>query len=240
MSDVGIFIPSRMGAVRLPNKPMALINGKPMLEHVINRAQESGLADVFVASPDQELIDFAKKIGANAVLTDATLKTGTDAVHQAYKRSGKKYKYIVNLQGDMPLVKSSTIASVIEVLKHSAADISTAAHLITDKEEIINPNVPKVVIAGNGKGLYFSRTANFPYGEGDFYHHLGIYAFKENALERFVNLPQSELEKRERLEQLRALENGMTIDVVKVNDHAIGIDTEADLLIANARMAAAA
>ncbi|MFI4955381.1 MAG: 3-deoxy-manno-octulosonate cytidylyltransferase [Gammaproteobacteria bacterium] len=239
MSDIGIFIPTRMGAVRLPNKPMALICGKPMLEHVINRAQEAKIADVVIASPDQELVDFAKKLGVNAVLTDATLKTGTDAVHQAYKKSGKKYKYIVNLQGDMPMVKTSTITSVIEALRNSSADISTAAHLITDPAEVTNPNVVKAVIGGNGKGLYFSRTSNFPYGEGDYYHHLGIYAFKENALERFVNLPQSELEKRERLEQLRALENGMTIEVVKVNDHAIGIDTEADLQLANSRMAAA-
>lgn len=238
MSDVAIFIPSRMGAARLPNKPMALIGGKPMLEHVIKRAQETGIVDVIVASPDQIIIDFAKKLDAEAVMTDESLKTGTDRVHQAYIKLGKKYKYIVNLQGDMPLIKPSTIQSVINALKNSSADISTAAHLITDKSEINNPSVVKVAIAGNGKALYFSR-ATLPYGEGDFYHHLGIYGYKEQALNRFVNLSQTELEKRESLEQLRALENGMTIEVVKVNDHAIGIDTEADLQIANKRFASA-
>lgn len=227
MSDVGIFIPSRLGSVRLPNKPLADIDGKPMIVRVAERAAEAQIGDVYIACAEQEIADVCKEHGFNAVLTDEDIKTGTDRIYQAFNKSGKDYEYIVNLQGDIPLISPDIIAKSVQTLRDSNADISTLASVITDESEIANENVVKAIIADNGKALYFTRTT--PYGDGDLYHHIGIYVYRRQALERFVNLKQSTLEKRERLEQLRALENGMSIAISIVDEVVLGVDTQEDL-----------
>jgi 3-deoxy-manno-octulosonate cytidylyltransferase (CMP-KDO synthetase) len=229
MSDVAIFIPSRMGATRLPNKPLADINGKPMVIHVAEKARDSKVGDVYVACPDQEIVDVCITHGFKAILTEMNINTGTDRIYQAFKRCGKDYKYVVNLQGDIPLISPDYIAEAVDILKNSDADISTLVSVIVEESEKTNENIVKAVLGVNGKALYFTRASNVPYGDGDLYHHIGIYVYRKEALERFVNLPQTPLEKRERLEQLRALENGMSIAASVVDEVVLGVDTPQDL-----------
>lgn len=237
MSDVGIFIPTRLGSTRLPKKPLADIHGKPMLLHVAEKAKAAGAGDVIIACAEQELVDLSESNGFTAVLTDAEINTGTDRIYAAYKKLGKQYKYIVNLQGDIPSISPKTIKVAVDVLKNGDFDISTVASIAASEKERIDPNTVRAIIASSGRALYFTRAAMCPHGEGDLYHHIGLYVYKADALEKFVKLPQSPLEKREKLEQLRALENNMTIGIDIVDDFAIGVDTPDDLEVVRKYMA---
>jgi len=229
MSEVGIFIPTRLGSTRLPKKPLADIHGKPMLLHVAQKAKEANIGDVIVACAEQELADLATSNGFEAVLTDPEINTGTDRIYAAYKLLNRNYKYIVNLQGDIPSINPSTVTTAVDILKNGEFDISTVASIAASEKERVDPNTVRAIIATSGRALYFTRAANCPHGEGDLYHHIGLYVYKAQALEKFVRLPQSPLEKREKLEQLRALENNMTIGIAVVDDFAIGVDTPDDL-----------
>jgi 3-deoxy-manno-octulosonate cytidylyltransferase (CMP-KDO synthetase) len=229
MSDVGIFIPTRLGSTRLPKKPLADIHGKQMLLHVAEKAKLSNCGDVIVACAEQELVDISTANGFEAVLTDPEINTGTDRIYAAYKKLGRNYKYIVNLQGDIPSINPNTIKVAVDILKKSNHDISTVASIAASEREKTDPNTVRAIVAANGKALYFTRAALCPHGEGELYHHIGLYVYRAEALEKFVKLPQSPLEKREKLEQLRALENDMTIGIGIVDDFAIGVDTPEDL-----------
>lgn len=236
MNNVGIFIPVRLGSTRLPSKAIADIAGKPMMIWVAEKAVAANAGEVVFACADQELADLAQQHGYKAVYTGNHYHTGTDCIHAAYRACGKQYDIIVNVQGDIPALDPEIVAKIVHNLRESGADIATAAAPIICEDEHTNPNVVKVIMAFNGRALYFTRTAHSPYGDGDDFHHVGIYAFREAALDRFVKLPQTPLEKRERLEQLRALENGMSISIAKVTTAPHGVDTPADLELVRKKM----
>lgn len=234
-----LVIPARMGASRLPNKPLADINGQPMIVHVWRRAIEANVGRVLVAAAEQEIVDAVQAAGGEAVLTDPGLASGSDRIAQALKQLDPRQNHecVINLQGDLPTLAPEDIGAVLLPLADPAVDIATLVAEITRPEEVHDPNVVKAVLsfpakqtgpARIGRALYFSR-ATIPAGEGPHYHHIGIYAYRRSALERFVTLPQSVLEKRERLEQLRAMEAGMKIAAVCVNSVPLGVDTPADL-----------
>lgn len=198
-----------------------------MVVCVAEQAAKSNAGDVFVACCEQEVADVVSSYGFKAILTDPKLPTGSDRIYQASKQIGSDYQIIVNLQGDVPLIDPKSIKIAIDTLVASNCDIATLAAPINKEEEKQNPNVVKAIIALDGKALYFTRAT--PYGSGPCYHHIGIYAYKKAALDKFVNLPQSPLEKRESLEQLRALENGLNIAVGIVDDFPHGVDSPEDL-----------
>ncbi|ETO03823.1 3-deoxy-manno-octulosonate cytidylyltransferase [Reticulomyxa filosa] len=199
-----------------------------MIIRVVEKAIKANIGEVIVASGDIEIDEIVKKYGYNSILTDPDLPSGSDRVYEAFKNLGKNYKYIINLQGDLPLISEQIILAIYKKFKESDADIATAASKIHVEEEANNPNNVKVIMNDKGKALYFTR-AKAPWGNGDLWHHIGIYGYKQKALERFVNLPLSNLELREKLEQLRALENDMNISVTIVEDFPLGVDTEEDL-----------
>lgn len=235
-----ILIPARLGATRLPNKPMADIVGKTMVEHVYRRGVESGLGPVYVATPDQEIMDVIQKMGGNAILTSINHQTGSDRIYEAIQKidPDKKYNVVVNLQGDLPLIKPENLKKVVDpLLADEAVDIATIASPITEDSDKTNINVVKIALelsAKNpniGRGVYFSRSLipQTPNDDDVYYHHIGVYAFRREALERFMALPVSLLEKRERLEQLRALASGMRIDVALVDQIPQSVDSQEDL-----------
>lgn len=227
-----IIIPSRLASTRLPNKPLAIINGKTMIQRVFEQAKKTNFKDILIATDSQLIGDEVSKFGGNYIITDPALPSGTDRVYSAIKNLNKDFDIIVNLQGDLPNIDPLVIESCIELAKNSDCDIATVASIIKDKSEITNPNVVKIAIAQNHQALYFSRSA-IPYSKDldqTYYHHIGIYAFKKSALEKFINLTPSFLEKRESLEQLRALENNMKIAVKIVDTHPLSVDTADDLL----------
>jgi len=229
-----ILIPARLASTRLPNKPLAEIAGLPMIVHVVNRARESGCGRVVVAAGEQEIVDAVTSAGAEAVLTPADLPSGTDRIHNVLQQIDpeKKYQVIVNVQGDLPTLDPKLIKSAVSAL--GDADMSTLLSEITDESERHNPNVVKAVLSlganhnNVGRALYFSR-ATVPNGDGPHYHHIGLYVYRRDALERFVTLPPSALEVRERLEQLRALEAGFAINAAIVDTVPLGVDTAEDL-----------
>ncbi|RCK37662.1 3-deoxy-manno-octulosonate cytidylyltransferase [Thalassospira xiamenensis] len=229
-----VVIPARMASTRLPNKPLADIHGEPMIVHVWRRATEAGIGPVIVACAEKEIADAVTAAGGIAVLTDPDLPSGSDRVHQALQSFDPdgKYDAVVNVQGDLPTIDAADIRAVFEPLVDPNVDIATLAAEITRQEERTNPNVVKAVAAfGAGRvarALYFTR-ATAPHGDGPLYHHIGLYTYRRAALDRFVSLPPAELEKREKLEQLRALENGMVIAVALVNGVPLGVDTPEDL-----------
>ncbi|HBN47868.1 3-deoxy-manno-octulosonate cytidylyltransferase (CMP-KDO synthetase) [Thalassospira sp. MBR-102] len=229
-----VVIPARMASTRLPNKPLADIHGEPMIVHVWRRATDAGIGPVIVACAEQEIADAVTAAGGIAVLTDPDLPSGSDRVHQALQSFDPdgKYDAVVNVQGDLPTIDAADIRAVFEPLVDPNVDIATLAAEITRQEERTNPNVVKAVAAfGAGRvarALYFTR-ATAPHGDGPLYHHIGLYTYRRAALDRFVSLPPAELEKREKLEQLRALENGMVIAVALVNGVPLGVDTPEDL-----------
>jgi 3-deoxy-manno-octulosonate cytidylyltransferase (CMP-KDO synthetase) len=238
-----ILIPARMKSTRLPGKPLADIGGVPMIVQVWRRAMEAGLGPVCVAAAEPEIAEAVTKAGGTAVLTDPDHPSGSDRIFEALRKADPagKHDAIVNLQGDLPTIDPAIIRRVMEPLKDAAVDIATLAVEITRDAERSDPNVVKAVAAfGGGKtiarALYFSR-ATVPANEGPHYHHIGIYAYRRAALERFVTLPPSLLEKREKLEQLRALEAGMRIDVALVDTLPLGVDTPAELERARAILA---
>ncbi|MEZ5899309.1 MAG: 3-deoxy-manno-octulosonate cytidylyltransferase [Hyphomicrobiaceae bacterium] len=236
MSRVITIIPARMQATRLPGKPLADIVGKPMIVHVWERAMAAEVGRVAVATDNDEIAAAVRAAGGEAVMTRADHASGSDRVFEAASRldPDADADTIVNLQGDLPTLDPALVRACLSPLKASkTTDIATLAAEIVVDEEKTNPNVVKVVGTPLGDGrhlraLYFTR-ATAPYGDGPLYHHIGIYAYRRPALERFVALPPSPLEKREKLEQLRALESGMRIDVATVDTVPLGVDTPADL-----------
>ena len=229
-----ILIPARMASTRLPGKPLAEIAGLPMIVQVAKRAQESGIGRVTVAVDHADILDVVRAAGFEAVMTKVTHESGSDRIHEALGHADpqRKAQFIVNVQGDLPTIEPETIRASLKPLENEAVDIATLAVEIEREEEKTNPNVVKVVGSPIGqsrlRALYFTR-ATAPYGEGPLYHHIGLYTYRRAALERFVSLPQSVLEKREKLEQLRALEAGMRIDAEIVDSVPLGVDTPADL-----------
>jgi 3-deoxy-manno-octulosonate cytidylyltransferase (CMP-KDO synthetase) len=234
MADTLILIPARMAASRLPGKPLADIAGLPMIVHVLRRAEAAAIGAVVVATDSLEIQSAVRKAGGRAVMTRADHASGSDRVFEALGivDPAGKAEIVVNVQGDLPTLASADIAAAVALLADSAVDIGTVAAAITRPEERDNPSVVKVVGSPLGPGrlraLYFTR-ATAPYGEGPLYHHIGLYAYRRPSLERFVGLPPSPLEQRERLEQLRALEAGMRIDVAVVESAPLGVDTPEDL-----------
>lgn len=227
MSKIAIIIPARLDSTRFPRKVLAPINGKPMVVCVAEQAIKAAAGEVFVACCEQEVKDVVTSYGYKAILTDPALPTGSDRIYQASLQLGNDYQVLVSLQGDVPLISPQSIKTTIDTLAASGCDIATIAAPIVNEEEKHNPNVVKAIIALNGRALYFTRS--LPYNNTPCYHHIGVYAYTKAALYKYVNLPQSPLEKCESLEQLRALENGMSIAVGIVRDFPQGVDTEEDL-----------
>lgn len=234
MSSAVIVIPARMQATRLPGKPLAEIHGEPMIVHVWRRAMAAESGRVVVATDAEEIVAAVRSAGGEAVMTRADHASGSDRVFEAVSRidPDADAELVVNLQGDLPTLDPKLVATCLATLAGKGPDIATLAAEIRDPDERDNPNVVKVVGTPLGKerlrALYFTR-ATAPHGEGPLYHHIGIYAYRRNALERFIAMPPSALERREKLEQLRALEGGMRIDVAVVDTVPLGVDTPADL-----------
>lgn len=234
-----VVIPARLGSTRLPGKPLAEIGGTPMIVHVWRRASEAGVGPVVVATDAPEVITAVERAGGRAVLTRPEHPSGSDRIFEAMGAIDPQacYEVIVNVQGDLPTIEASAIRAAIGLLDDAAVDIATLAAPIVRKEERSDPNVVKVVGSAVGadrlRALYFTR-ATAPFGEGPLYHHIGLYAYRRGALARFVALPPSPLERREKLEQLRALEAGMRIDVTIVSAVPLGVDTAEDLSRARA------
>lgn len=240
-----VAIPSRLASTRLPNKPLADIGGEPMIVHVWRRAMEADVGPVLVACAEEEIAAAVRAAGGEAVLTDPEHPSGSDRINEAVGRfdPDRRYDAVINLQGDLPTMAPDDIRLTLDLLQDSQVDISTLASEIVEDYERREPSVVKAVIAlapgrRHGRGLYFTRTTA-PYGEGPLYHHIGIYGYRRAALERFVSLPPGQLEQREKLEQLRALEDGMRIEVGLVDTVPFGVDTPADLERARRRLAAA-
>jgi 3-deoxy-manno-octulosonate cytidylyltransferase (CMP-KDO synthetase) len=230
-----VLIPARLAATRLPRKPLADINGQPMIVHVLRRAEAAGIGPVVVACADVEIKEAVEQAGGTAVLTRPDHPTGSDRINEALGLidPAGRHDVVVNLQGDLPSIDPATIRAVLWPLADPAVDIATLAYAIRDAAELDNPNVVKIATSfapGQrvARALYFSRLP-VPYGAGEHYHHPGIYAYRRAALERYVALPPAALERRESLEQLRALEAGMRIDVALVDTLPFGVDTPADL-----------
>jgi 3-deoxy-manno-octulosonate cytidylyltransferase (CMP-KDO synthetase) len=243
MADVLILIPARMASHRLPGKPLADIAGEPMIVHVMRRAQAAQLGPVVIATDSEAIAACVEKAGGRAVMTRADHASGSDRIFEALAAADPERRagIIVNVQGDLPTIAPADIAAAIVPLADPAVDIATLAAEISRPDEATNPNVVKVVgtpIAQRRlRALYFTR-ATAPAGEGPLYHHIGLYAFRREALTRFVGLAPSPLERREKLEQLRALEAGMRIDVALVDSAPLGVDTPEDLDRARTLLAA--
>jgi len=230
-----VVIPSRLASMRLPDKPLADIHGTPMIVHVWRRAVEADVGPVIAACADFEIIDVIKDAGGDAIYTNPDHASGSDRVFEALHMADplKKHDCVINLQGDLPAIDPAVVAASLRPLSNASVDIATLVSPITDAAERDDPNVVKAVLsmpdgAATGRALYFSR-APVPGGDGPMYHHIGIYAFRRAALERFVKLPRGNLERQESLEQLRALEAGMRIDAERVDTVPLGVDTPADL-----------
>jgi 3-deoxy-manno-octulosonate cytidylyltransferase (CMP-KDO synthetase) len=229
-----IVIPARLASTRLPNKPLAELCGAPMIVQVYRRAVEAGIGPVLVAADGPEIAQAVREAGGEAVVTDPDLPSGSDRIFAALQGwdPGRRYETIVNLQGDLPTIDPASVRASLAPLADRSVDIATLAARISRVEERADPNGVKAVGSPIGptrlRALYFTR-ATAPWGEGDLFHHIGLYAYRRAALERFVSLPPSSLEKREKLEQLRALEAGMRIDVEIVEAVPLGVDTPHDL-----------
>ena len=229
-----VLIPARMAATRLPGKPLLDIGGVPMIVHVLRRAEAARIGRVAVATDTPEIAAAVKAHGGLAVMTRAEHPSGSDRIYEALKTLDPdgKVEIVVNLQGDFPTISTDNIRDVLPPLADPTVDIATLAAEIHTEEEANNPNVVKAVGSPIGprrlRAIYFTR-ATAPTGDGPRYHHIGLYAYRRAALERFVTLPPSALERQEKLEQLRALEAGMRIDVMIVDTVPRGVDTPADL-----------
>jgi 3-deoxy-manno-octulosonate cytidylyltransferase (CMP-KDO synthetase) len=230
-----VAIPARMRATRLPDKPMADIHGVPMIVHVWRRAVSANIGRVVVATDSVAIAAAVRAAGGESIMTRDDHVSGSDRIFEALQAADPKgdIEFVVNLQGDLPTLNPRLVAACMEPLSDPAVDIATLACEITHPDERTNPNVVKLVGTPTGhpnrlRALYFTR-ATAPSGDGPLYHHIGIYAYRRAALERFVSLRPSTLELRERLEQLRALKDGMRIDGVIVDTVPLGVDTPADL-----------
>jgi 3-deoxy-manno-octulosonate cytidylyltransferase (CMP-KDO synthetase) len=229
-----VLIPARMAATRLPGKPLLEMAGLPMIVHVLRRAEAAGVGRVAVATDTAEIAAIVTAHGGDAVMTRADHPSGSDRIFEALGAldPNREVEIVVNLQGDFPTIGADNIRDVLTPLTDPEVDIATLAAEIHTEEEATNPNVVKAVGSVVGprrlRALYFTR-ATAPHGEGPRYHHIGLYAYRRAALERFVQLPPSPLERQEKLEQLRALEAGMRIDIGIVDSVPRGVDTPADL-----------
>lgn len=242
-----VMIPARLAATRLPNKPLAEIAGAPMIVHVWRRAVAAGVGPVVVACGDREIALAIEREGGHAVLTDPALPTGSDRIHAALGALDPQgaYDAVINVQGDMPMLDPAAIRVALMALAETDVDIATLAAEILDPASLHESSVNKVAVgfadpARPALALYFSK-APVPWGEGPHYEHIGLYAYRRAALDRFVRLPRGILEQRERLEQLRALEAGMRICVSLIDPARLGVqvDTEADLARARLLMESA-
>lgn len=225
-----VLIPARMASTRLPGKPLAIIGDKPMIVHVVDRAREAGLGEPVVATDDADVLRAVEAHGGKAVMTRNDHPSGSDRIFEALQTLDPKGQVdlIVNVQGDLPTLDPAIIQKAAALMDDPAVDIATLTTPIAEDRERTDPNVVKVVGTPLGnrhlRALYFTR-ATAPHGDGPLYHHIGLYVYRRNALERFVSLPPSTLETREKLEQLRALEAGMRIDVAIVDGVPLGVDT---------------
>ena len=242
MAAVLVLIPARMASTRLPGKPLADIAGEPMIVHVMRRAQAAAVGPVVVATDSEAIAACVEKAGGRALMTRADHVSGSDRIFEALAAADPEGSadIIVNVQGDLPTLAPTDVAAALAPIADPAVDIGTLAAEISEAQERANPNVVKVVgspvAPGRLRALYFTR-ATAPSGEGPLYHHIGLYAYRRAALARFVGLPPSPLERREKLEQLRALEAGMRIDVSVVASVPLGVDTPDDLERARALLA---
>ena len=231
--SVAIIIPARYASTRLPGKPLIKINNKSVIQWVYDSACKSNLAqDIIVATDDERIVQEVNSFGGRVEMTDSSHQSGSDRIAEIVRRN-PEIDIVVNVQGDEPLITAESIDGAINALvSDSEADVSTLIRELKDRSEILNPNIVKAVIANNGKALYFSR-ATIPYerelGRSPFYGHIGLYAYRRESLLKMTQIPQSELERAECLEQLRALQNGMTIKTVLVDYKPIGIDTPKDV-----------
>ena len=236
MKNTAIIIPTRLGALRFPNKPLAKINNIPMIIHVVNRAKESRVGEVFVATPDREIFDLVNKNGDEAILTNQDHLSGSDRIYEAYSRKLKNnFDLIINLQGDMPNIKPNAILRLEKFMRNDNCDIGTMASHIKDENEITDPNVVKVHIEEKLREDNFLSAKDFFRTKKDLdsekiYHHIGIYAFTNAALTKYVKFSRSKLEIERNLEQMRAMENNLIIKVALCNSNPLSVDTEQDLI----------
>jgi 3-deoxy-manno-octulosonate cytidylyltransferase (CMP-KDO synthetase) len=233
MSDCIVLIPARLAATRLPGKPLLDIHGLPMIVHVVRRAQAARIGEVVVATDSEPVVAAVEKAGGRAVMTRADHPSGSDRIYEALTELDPERRIgtIVNVQGDLPTIAPEDIKAALGPLADPAVDIATLAAVISDSDERHNPNVVKAIGDEVAPRRLHARTftrANAS-GDGPHYHHIGLYAYRRAALEKFVGLPPSDNEKREKLEQLRALDAGMRIDVAIVNGVPLGVDTPQDL-----------
>ena len=235
MKNTAIIIPTRLGAKRFPNKPLAKINGVPMIIHVLNRAQESKVGEVLVATPDDEIFQVVKENGGKAILTKPDHPSGSDRIYEAYTKELKNnIDLLINLQGDMPNIKPNSISKLEKLMRSNDCDIGTLASSIVNKDEITDMNVVKVEMDEILKDDDFIRAKDFFRVKKDsnhekIYHHIGIYAFTNIALTKYVKFARSKLEIQRNLEQMRALENNLIIKVGLSDSLPLGVDSEKDL-----------
>jgi 3-deoxy-manno-octulosonate cytidylyltransferase (CMP-KDO synthetase) len=236
MKKTAIIIPSRLEAKRFPNKPLVKINNVPMIVHVLERAKESKVGEVFVATPDEEIFKIIKENGGKAIITKTDHLSGSDRVYEAYTKELKNnVDLIINLQGDMPNIKPHSISKLVELMRNNKCDIGTLASNINDNSEHSDPNVVKVntleELNSNNflKAKDFFRTKN-NLNDEKIYHHVGIYAFTNIALAKYVSLARSKLEIERNLEQMRAMENDFTVKVGLCESIPLGVDTKEDLI----------
>ena len=236
MKNTAIIIPTRLGAKRFPNKPLVKINNVPMIIHVLNRAKESKVGEVFVATPDNEILQVVKENGGKAILTKEDHQSGSDRVYEAYiKELKNSVDLIINLQGDMPNIKPSSILKLAKLMRNNDCDIGTLASYIIDKKEITDINIVKVHVDQALKNDNFLEAKDFfrtkkNLNNKKIYHHIGIYAFTNIALTKYVKLARSKLEIERNLEQMRAMENNLVIRVGLCDSVPLSVDTEEDLI----------
>jgi 3-deoxy-manno-octulosonate cytidylyltransferase (CMP-KDO synthetase) len=242
MANPIVVIPARMNATRLPGKPLADIHGAPMIVHVWRRAMEADVGPVWVASDDSRVVEAVASAGGKAIMTRSDHASGSDRIFEALGAvdADGAHDVVINIQGDLPTIEPSVVRACLAPLAEDGVDIATLATPITREQEKDDPNVVKVIATELDptrlRALYFTR-ARAPWGEGRLLHHIGLYAYRRDALRRFVAAPPSPLERREKLEQLRALEAGMRIDVALVDTAPLGVDAPGDLERARAMLA---
>jgi len=235
MKNTAIIIPSRLDSKRFPNKPLIKIKGLPMIVHVVNRAKESKVGEVFVATPDNEIINIVNKYGGNAILTKNEHLSGSDRVFEAYSKKLKdNVDIIINLQGDMPNINPNSILKLENFMRQNHCDIGTLASEIKDKNEIKDINVVKVQVEKELNNENFLTAKDFfrlkkDLNDQKIYHHIGIYAFTKPSLTKYVELSRSKLEIERNLEQMRAMENNLIIKVGLSESSPLGVDTKSDL-----------
>ena len=235
MDKTAIIIPSRLDAVRLPNKPLELIKNKEMILHVYDAAKKTNIGEVYVATPDQKIVDLVDSNGGKAILTEANHQTGTDRIYEVFKNHlNSEPELIINLQGDMPNIDPKVITNLVSYMSKGKCDIGTLASKFISESELADENNVKVATKNNLSINEFDLAIDFFRKDTkiykNYFHHVGIYAFTNKALVRYVSLKRSKLELERKLEQLRALENSMTIHVGYINSSPLSVDTNKDLV----------